>query len=69
MRSKRKTVEIPKILVPLRYIDELADEFNCTKQCVYLALSFQRNSALCEDIRRAAIDKYEGVETKVMKIL
>lgn len=58
-----------KILVAEPKINVIAQEFGCSKVCVYNALAYRSNSKLACDIRRLAIDKYEGHKIKETRLI
>lgn len=69
MKKTTKTLNFPKILVPLPGIRKLMIEHHVSKVSVYAALKYASNSPRAQAIRKDALDKYGGVEVKVEKIV
>lgn len=59
-----KTIKHPYISVPHGTRPKLAKDFNVSITTVSLALNYQTQGGLSEDIRQAALRNYQGIRVK-----
>ena len=60
-----RALKLQKILMPVDGIKKLQLDYGVSKVMVYRALKYGSNSELAKAIRRDAVEKYGGVDTKV----
>lgn len=58
-----RTVRKRKVLIRSKDVQELSEQFDVTKRCIYNAISYKTTSELSDRIREAAIEQYGGVST------
>ncbi len=66
MKRKRK---VTKIFISSENVKKLMDEFSYCKVAVYNALSYRSNSDKAKLVRKAAIEKYNGVEATEVRVV
>lgn len=60
-----RALKLNKILIPVDCAKKLQQDYGVGKATVYRALKYGSNSDVAKAIRRDAIEKYGGIDTKV----